>query len=466
MSALTAPLPLEASPRRGSLARILTLTTLLARPARQGRAALVLPVVAFAVTTAMLLVVAGGVRMFFTDPRAAGELEMIYRVLSALALVLLTVPIATLGAAAARLSARRRNDRLATLRLLGATSGEVGAMTVIEAAGTALVGGILGVGLFVLLLPLVGLLPFFGGPVGAGALWTGAGIALAAVAGVVLVATASAALGLRRVRLTPLGVARRTDPPRRRIALLVVGVLAIVAVAVVVSNISVVAQVWGAAVGVAVLLGLFGVALLVVNLVGTPLIAARGRAMARATSSPARLIAGRELSAHAASAWRRVSGIAMIAFIAVVGGSGASLATLAGDDGASAVQRVIFDDMRTGVLVTLAVGFALLACSVGVTQAASVLEDRELIAGLDRLGMPERELRRARALTVMVPLRWAALGGAAVGAVLALPVVGVTVLVSPLSLAVIAGTFVAGILLVRLSLSATRPLVTAIRREA
>ncbi len=128
------------------------------------------------------------------------------------------------------------------------------------------------------------------------------------------------------------------------------------------------------------------------------------------------------------------------------------------------LEYLVFADMRTGVLVTLAIGFALLACSVGVTQAASVLEDRELIVGLDRLGMPERDLRRARALTVMVPLRWAAVGGALVGAALALPIVGLTVLVAPASLAVIAGTFVAGILLVRLSLVATRPLVTAIRR--
>lgn len=449
-----------------SLAATVRLTVMLARPSRQGRAALVLPIVAFGVTTALLLVVVGGVRMFFTDPRAAAETEIVYRVLSALALVLLTVPIATLGAAAARLSARRRNDRLATLRLLGAGAGEVSAMTVVEAGATALVGGILGVGLYAALLPLVGLLPFFGGPVGAGALWTGAGTAAGAVVGVVVVATASAALSLRRVQLTPLGVARRTDPPRRRTTALVFGVLAIVAVVTAVSNISAIAQVWGAAVGLVVLMGLFGVALLIVNVVGTPLVAARGRSLARTTSSPARLIAGRELSAHAASAWRRVSGIAMIAFIAVVGGSGASLVALAGDDGQTGSQAVLFADMRTGVLVTLGVGFALLACSVGVTQAASTLEDRELIVGLDRLGMPGRELRRARAHTVMVPLRWAAVGGALVGAALALPVVGMTVLVAPVSLAVIVGTFVAGILLVRLSLLASRPLVTAIRRAA
>lgn len=449
-----------------SLATTVRLTVMLARPSRQGRAALVLPIVAFGVTTALLLVVVGGVRMFFTDPRAAAEMEIVYRVLSALALVLLTVPIATLGAAAARLSARRRNDRLATLRLLGAGAGEVSAMTVVEAGATALVGGILGVGLYAALLPLVGLLPFFGGPVGAGALWTGAGTAAGVVVGVVVVATASAALSLRRVQLTPLGVARRTDPPRRRTTALIFGVLAIVAVVTAVSNISAIAQVWGAAVGLVVLMGLFGVALLIVNVVGTPLVAARGRSLARTTSSPARLIAGRELSAHAASAWRRVSGIAMIAFIAVVGGSGASLVALAGDDGQTGSQAVLFADMRTGVLVTLGVGFALLACSVGVTQAASTLEDRELIVGLDRLGMPGRELRRARALTVMVPLRWAAVGGALVGGALALPVVGMTVLVAPVSLAVIVGTFVAGILLVRLSLLASRPLVTAIRRAA
>ena len=295
-----------------SLATTVRLTVMLARPSRQGRAALVLPIVAFGVTTALLLVVVGGVRMFFTDPRAAAETEIVYRVLSALALVLLTVPIATLGAAAARLSARRRNDRLATLRLLGAGAGEVSAMTVVEAGATALVGGILGVGLYAALLPLVGLLPFFGGPVGAGALWTGAGTAAGAVVGVVVVATASAALSLRRVQLTPLGVARRTDPPRRRTTALIFGVLAIVAVVTAVSNISAIAQVWGAAVGLVVLMGLFGVALLIVNVVGTPLVAARGRSLARTTSSPARLIAGRELSAHAASAWRRVSGLSLI----------------------------------------------------------------------------------------------------------------------------------------------------------
>jgi hypothetical protein len=84
--------------------------------------------------------------------------------------------------------------------------------------------------------------------------------------------------------------------------------------------------------------------------------------------------------------------------------------------------------------------------------------------GLDRLGIPDSELRRARRLTVMVPLRWAAVGGAAVGAVLAFPVVGMSVVVAPLSVATIAGTFAAGFALVATALASTRPIVTGIRR--
>ena len=54
----------------------------------------------------------------------------------------LLVMCVSLGGAAARLSARRRDDRLATLRLLGATPAAVSALAVIESAVlAAAVGG-------------------------------------------------------------------------------------------------------------------------------------------------------------------------------------------------------------------------------------------------------------------------------------------------------------------------------------
>jgi len=93
-----------------------------------------------------------------------------------------------------------------------------------------------------------------------------------------------------------------------------------------------------------------------------------------------------------------------------------------------------------------------------------VLDDRELIVGLDRLGMEPTELARARRITVMLPLRWAAAGGAVVGAALALPIVGISLIVAPLTMAVIAATFAAGFGAVALALVASRPLVTAILR--
>ena len=457
-----APLPnagTGADAATGGIRRLTALTVLLSRPGRQGAAAIALPLTAFAVTTMLMLIVAGGTRMFLTDPRT-GDLAFLYGVLSVLALILLAVPTATLGAAAARLSSRRRNDRLSTLRLLGATNAEVSAMAVGEASIVAFAGAAAGALAYGAALPLVGLLPFFGGPVGAGAVWAGWLVVAAVVAVVGVIATVSAAASLRRVRLTPLGVRRRTETPPRRTRTFVVSALGIVAVGVVAAQFGSIAPLLGPAAALGMLLALFAGALALVNLIGTPLVAARGRSTARRARTASQLIAGRELAAHAATAWRRVSSIAMISFIAVVGGSGIAIADLAeAEPGVT-----LFADIRTGVLVTLGAGFVLLAASVGVSQAASVLDDRELIVGLDRLGMEPADLARARRITVMLPLRWAAAGGAAVGVALALPVVGISLIVAPLSLLVIALTFAAGFGAVALALLASRPLVAAIRR--
>lgn len=441
------------------MSTVLPLARLLSRPARQGRAAIALPVVAFAVTTALLLVVAGGARMFLVDPRAGAE-GGLYGILAVLALVLLAVPLVTLGAAAARLTSRRRNDRLATLRLLGASTRELWSLTVLEATAISAAGAVAGVALYAALLPLVGLLPFFGGPVGVGAVVVDPLLGAGVVASVVLIGAVSAAASLRKVAVTPLGVRTRSEAPAKRTTAFVVGGILIVGVVVLVSNLGALGQLLGPAVTIAVLLGLFAGALALLNLIGAPIVAARGRAIARHARTAAQLVAGRELAAHAAPAWRRVSGMALVSFIAVVAGCGLAITDVAGDAGP------LMSDIRTGVLVTLGIAFVLLACAVGVTQASSVLEERELIVGLDRLGIPDAELRRARRITVMVPLRWASVGGAALGLMLAFPIVGISLIVAPLSVLTIALTFAAGFALVAAALASTRPIVTGIRRGA
>ncbi len=442
------------------MSTVLPLARLLSRPSRQGRAAIVLPAVAFAVTTALLLVVAGGAHMFLVDPRTR-DADGFYGILASLALLLLAVPLVTLGAAAARLSSRRRNDRLATLRLLGASGREIWALTVLEATLVAAAGAVAGVALYVALLPLVGLLPFFGGPVGMASVAIDPLLGAGVLAGVVVIAAVSAAASLRKVTVTPLGVRTRSAAPPSRRAALIIGLVALAGVALLVANFAVVGELLGPAIALVVLLGVFAGGMALLNLVGAPIVAARGRAMARRANSAAQLVAGRELAAHAGPSWRRVSGMAIVSFIAVVAGCGLAIA-----DVAEGAEGTLMADIRTGVLVTLGIAFVLLACAVGVTQAASVLEERDLIVGLDRLGIPDAELRRARRLTVMVPLRWAAIGGAALGGVLSFPIVGISLLVAPLSVATIALTFVAGFALVAGALASTRPIVTGIRGGA
>lgn len=64
----------------------------------------------------------------------------IYDILLKMATAMVVAPLLIFGAAAARLTVARRDTRLAALRLIGATPGQVVAMTVAEAVLTAAVG--------------------------------------------------------------------------------------------------------------------------------------------------------------------------------------------------------------------------------------------------------------------------------------------------------------------------------------
>ncbi|MFI5839533.1 FtsX-like permease family protein [Catenuloplanes sp. NPDC051500] len=143
----------------------------------------------------------------------------------AIALLLLCVPVLALAAQCTRLGAPARDRRLAAIRLAGATPAQTLAVVTVEAGLATLIGTLAGLGLF------------FGGRVvldrrnAAGELWlptdvlppvwvvTAVGLALPAIAMLL------GALLLRRVRVTPFGVARQSDrlrTPRTWPALLLV----------------------------------------------------------------------------------------------------------------------------------------------------------------------------------------------------------------------------------------------------
>ncbi|GGE92536.1 FtsX-like permease family protein [Mycetocola zhadangensis] len=448
----------SASRSRAPVAR---LTWLLARPSAQSAALLVLPGLAFAVTTALVLIVLGGGMMFSRWTLDDNADATVYQMLSVLALVLLLVPLASLGGAAARLSARRRDDRLATLRLLGATPGTVTQMTVLESTAIAVLGSLVGIVLYLIAMPFVGLIPFAGEAIGAGALWVGPGVLLIVVVAVAALAAISAAIGLRRVTISPLGVRTRQTAPKMHWTRIVVGVLAIIGAYALLGSMSGIAD---AALTIAVLGTGIGIGIAVLNLIGPWALGIAAKLSLRRAKSAAQLIAARGILESPKAAWRQVSGVAMTSFIAVVAGTGiAVVSSLTGDYEEDTM--LLLADIRTGIIITVVTSFLMVACSVGVNQAANILDRRDLYVSLDRLGMPREVIEKFRSRTVMSPLRFVTIGSALVGGVLVFPLVGISFIVAPASLIVIAGCLIGGVFLVWLALRATGPVLTRVLRE-
>jgi predicted lysophospholipase L1 biosynthesis ABC-type transport system permease subunit len=417
----------------------------------------VLPVVAFAVVTALLLIVAGGAQAFFswTD-----DIAGLYQVLAVIALSLLVVPLVALGGSAARLSARRRDDRLASLRLLGATPRLVTALTVLESTALALAGAVAGVVVYLLASPLVGLLPFRGEPLGMSVLLGPAWILLT-VLGIGVLAALSAVVGLRGVILSPLGVRTRQQAPRVH-WLRVVLTVAVIAIAV--GLMTVVQALPGLGIIVAVLGAGFGGSIAVLNLIGPWVLRTVASGQARRARTARKLLAARSILESPKAAWRQVSGVAMTSFMAVFAGVGVALMDAAGGT-ADEQSRLLLADIRTGVVITVVASFLMVACSAGVNQAAAVLDRRDVYVSLDRIGMPVAEMDAARSRAVLSPLRITAIGSALTAAVVVFPLTGLSLLVSPLTLASVAGCLAAGVLLVWAALRATRPVLARVLAE-
>lgn len=425
---------------------------LLLRPAPGSAGVVVIPAVAFAIVSALVLTVVGGAQAFWAWD---DEYATIYQVLAAVALVLLVLPLASLGGAAARLSARRRDERLSTLRLLGVSGFGVGVIAVVEATLVAAAGVIAGVVLSIGIAPLVGLIPFRGAPLGAAVMLpplTTAAIAL----GTVLLATVSAVVGLRRVVISPLGVRTRTTPRTPHWVRAVVAVAAIAA-GFIAGN--VVPGIGGTIAIITGLAAIFAVGLLVLNLIGPWVLTVGARMQLRRAKTPARLLAARIVLDDAKGAWRQVSGVAMSSFMAVFAGTGVALMNVLGSENARTDDLALVADMRTGLIITLVASFLMVACSVAVTQASDVLDQRDLHRSLHCLGVPADTVDAARRRAVMSPLLVTSLGAALCAAVLIFPLLGIALITAPVSLLTIAAVLAAGVALVWIATRLTRPIL-------
>jgi len=226
--------------------------------------------------------------------------------------VALLLPVLILVATASRLSAARREERFAAMRLIGATPRQISVVSAVEAVVAALAGVAVGFVLFFVFRPLLYHVPFTGAPLAQGDLSLHWMNVLVVVVGVPMAAVVSARLALRRVQVSPLGVKQRASshPPR------------IVRVTPLLAGIGVLAYFDSVgkpgAVGGQLLELLVGFVLLVVGLVlaGPWFTTAGSRLMTTRANRPAALIAGRRLLDNPKAAFRFISGLVIALFVA------------------------------------------------------------------------------------------------------------------------------------------------------
>ena len=224
----------------------------------------------------------------------------------------LLFPMIILISTATRLSASRREQRFAAMRLVGTTSGQVSLLASVDALIGSIIGTVCGIGVFVIARPCIAR-----ATVGSARLFikdftpTPTAYVLVIV-GVPILAVVGALFSLRRVNISPLGVSRRATPksPRaRRLLPLIVGAATLL---------TIVATTHRQNVGSDVLLpASVGFVLVMIGLMiaGPWLTAVVLRLFGSRTSSAAGLLASRRLADNPRAAFRAVSGLVLAVFV-------------------------------------------------------------------------------------------------------------------------------------------------------
>ena len=374
-----------------------------------------LAIAAFTLSSWLLLAVLAGVNTFYQrqllppaafvqalGPHAADGISqlMLWTWLAVFAGVLLIVPVMSLGAGAARMGALGRDQRLSTLRLLGVTGGQAVALSTLETMLSALLGAAVGTVGYLVTLPGWGLLRFQATPLSVTEMLLPP-VAIVGVIGLqVALAGLSSVTGLMRLRISPLGVARRQPRPGLKVWRFLAVPIALVAWLVVSPLLSFSRDLTLAASIAGVVLALF---MGVINLVGPWLLQLLGLLFTR-FGRPSVLIAGRRLLADPKGSWRSVSGLAFVGF------TGGALMSIPGMDAPDPLTAILTADIQTGTYLTVAIAFLVAAASTLLNQASAVLDRRQEVRELSNLGVPLQLHSRVRLVGVVAPAALAAFG--------------------------------------------------------
>ncbi len=432
------------------------------RGAHGGAVLDVLAIIAFTVSAFLTLTVAAGTWMFvqrWHHPPAQirqslgidapiTEVLSVYVVLAAVACALLVVPVLNLGAAAARLGARGRAQRLASLRLIGMSGGQVVAMSVIETLVQAAAGAVIAAGLWLASLPAWQAVSFHGQPISPGELLMPWWLIIAVILAGLALAAASTVLGLQQVRISPLGVATQQTPRALRAWRLGVFLLAAVAYFVITQLLSTQTR-YFELIGVAMIL----LVVAVVNLVGPWVLQLLARPGAITASVP-RLIAMRRIIDDPRGAWRNISGIALLGMVAAFT---AIMPTDPQTIGQDPGTFTLTGDVRTGAIITLAVSLLVAAVSTLVNQASLVVDRATESIAMDRAGFPRTIFAAIRRHHVLMPMITTLTLSVGIGLLLATPFMTSFPLEAS-GLLLVAATAAVGIILTLTAAEACHPL--------
>jgi hypothetical protein len=249
---------------------------------------------------------------FDTTPKAT-EIPPIAILMIVLAVIGALVPVAVFVSTATRLSAARREQRLAALRLVGATASQVTWLAAVEALFVTIAGGVAGIGMFVLVRPLVAMIPLDNATWFPGSIVPPLGPAVVLLLAIPVVGVAASVVALRRVVVTPLGVQRRQTPgmPGTRRAVPLVASLALLPISI--------GLLRGGGSTNVVAIGLVGVAfggvIVGIVLVGPWLTYLVGRALHALPGGASMLLASRRLTDDPRSSFGAIAGVIMAVFV-------------------------------------------------------------------------------------------------------------------------------------------------------
>ncbi|RAO24293.1 hypothetical protein MED15_00051 [Micromonospora noduli] len=290
----------------------------------------------------------------------------------------LLFPVLIFIGTATRLSAARREQRFAAMRLVGATPRQISMVAAVEAAAAAVAGTAVGFGLFYAFRDPLAAIPFTGMPFFPSDMSLGVLDVLLVALGVPAGAALAAQVSLRRVRISPLGVTRRVTPRAPRAYRLIPALLG---VAVLFFAIGFKPETSDGQAAVF----LPGLLLIMAGLVfaGPWLTMVGARVMARYANRPATLIAARRLADNPKAGFRAISGIMLALFVTSVAVGVITTIVVnrgpapTGSTDAGTVTTV-FDEKVPSVPDTL---FAELRAITGVRSATAIREAPDINSG-------------------------------------------------------------------------------------